>query len=117
MMQKMTAFDRNMAAVAFAEANEPEQARAFVSASGKKSSKQSAGASAKKPVLQMVIFGAISLTGYIVIFNNERLVTTEFTMGGWHAAYPVLTALLFSFIHGAFASNLLSVLGLEAKKK
>jgi hypothetical protein len=71
----------------------------------------------RKPVLQMVIFGVISLTGYIVLFSNERLITTEFTMGGWHAAYPVLTALLFSFIHGAFASNLLSVLGLEAKKK
>lgn len=114
-MQKMTAFDRNMAAVAFAEANEPEQARQFVS--DKKISKQTGGAQARKPVLQMVIFGVISLTGYIVLFSNERLITTEFTMGGWHAAYPVLTALLFSFIHGAFASNLLSVLGLEAKKK
>ena len=114
-MQKMTEFDKNMAAVAFAEANEPEKARQFVSS--QKTGKQGYGAPAKKPVLQMIVFGAISLAAYIVLFRNERLITTEFTMGGWHAAYPVLTAFFFSFIHGAFASNLLSVLGLEAKKK
>ena len=116
-MQKMTAFDKNMAVVAFAETNgpEPEPARQFVS--GKKAGKQRYGAPAKKPVLQMVLFGAVSLSAYIILFRNERLITTEFTMGGWHAAYPVLTAFFFSFIHGAFASNLLSVLGLEAKKK
>ena len=114
-MQKMTEFDKTMAAVAFAEANEPEKARQFVS--GTKTGKQMNGAPAKKPVLQMLLFGALSLTGYILLLRNERLITSEFTMGGWHAAYPVLTALAFSFIHGAFASNLLSVLGLEAKKK
>jgi len=43
-------------------------------------------------------------------------VTTTFTMGGWHTVFPVATAFFFSFIHGAFASNLLSVLNLEAKK-
>jgi hypothetical protein len=30
--------------------------------------------------------------------------------------YPVGAAFFFSFIHGAFASNLLSSIGLEAKK-
>lgn len=99
----MKEYDKKTMADDFAEAKEHEKTRESLPP--------------RKPVLQMVIFGAISLTGYLVIFNNERLVTTEFTMGGWHAAYPVLTALLFSFIHGAFASNLLSVLGLEAKKK
>jgi len=115
-MQTMTVFDKNMAAVAFAEANEHETAKEFVSGGGTKD-KKTAGSPAKKPVLQMLLFGAISLTGYIILMRNEKLITTEFTMGGWHAAYPVLTALVFSFIHGAFASNLLSVLGLEAKKK
>jgi hypothetical protein len=114
-MQNMTVFDKNMAAVAFAEVNEHETAKEFISGGTK--GKKTAGAPAKKPVLQMVLFGAVSLTAYIVLFRNERLITTEYTMGGWHAAYPVLTAFFFSFIHGAFASNLLSVLGLEAKKK
>lgn len=112
----MTVFDKNMAAVAFAEANEHETAKEFVSG-GTKGKKTAGAPTTKKPVLQMLLFGAISLTGYILLLRNERLITSEFTMGGWHAAYPVLTALAFSFIHGAFASNLLSVLGLEAKKK
>ncbi|KPK27931.1 MAG: hypothetical protein AMJ61_04065 [Desulfobacterales bacterium SG8_35_2] len=64
----------------------------------------------------MIIFGAISLFGYVLLITNQKLVTEAFTMGGWHAAYPVGTALIFSFVHGAFASNLLSVLGIEAKK-
>ena len=70
----------------------------------------------KKPVVEMVLFGVMSLIAYGFIFTNESLVTKTFTLGGWHAAFPVLTAFFFSFIHGAFASNLLSVLGLEAKK-
>ncbi|KPK23944.1 MAG: hypothetical protein AMJ61_14635 [Desulfobacterales bacterium SG8_35_2] len=64
----------------------------------------------------MVIFGAISLAGYIALMTHQGWVSENYTTGGWHAAYPVVTALIFSFVHGAFASNLLSVLGLEAKK-
>lgn len=70
----------------------------------------------KKPYLQMIIFGAISLTSYIVLFANEAWVTDTYTKGGYYAAYPIATAFWFSFMHGAFASNLISVLGLEAKK-
>ena len=71
----------------------------------------------KKPYVGLVVFGAISLSGYIALITNQQWVNETYTMGGWHAAYPVVTALIFSFIHGAFASNLLSVLGIEAKKK
>lgn len=71
----------------------------------------------KKPVVQLVVFGALSLAAYITLFANESLVTDTFTKGGYYAAYPIIAAFFFSFVHGAFASNLLSVLGLEAKKK
>lgn len=71
----------------------------------------------KKPVLPTIVFGVISLTAYILVFKNERLVMDTFTLGGWYTAFPILTAFFFSFIHGAFASNLLTTLGLEAKKK
>ncbi|PHR26373.1 MAG: hypothetical protein COA36_12340 [Desulfotalea sp.] len=70
----------------------------------------------KRPVGKMVLFGAMSLGAYALLFSNEALVTNTFTLGGWHAALPVGTAFLFSFMHGAFASNFLDVLGLEAKK-
>lgn len=70
----------------------------------------------KKPVMKMLIFGCISLTAYYFLITNQKLVTDTFTQGGWYAAYPIVTAFLFSFIHGAFASNCLSVFGIEAKK-
>lgn len=71
----------------------------------------------KKPVGKMMLFGGVSLSAYYLLFSNESLVTNTFTLGGWHAAFPVVTAFFFSFVHGAFASNFLSVLGLEAKKR
>lgn len=70
----------------------------------------------KKPVGKMVLFGAASIGMYTMLFSNEALVTDTFTLGGWYAAFPVGAAFAFSFIHGAFASNFLSVLGLEPKK-
>lgn len=70
----------------------------------------------KRPVAKMMLFGALSGAAYWMLFSNVALVTNTYTMGGWHAIFPVGTAFAFSFIHGAFASNLLSVLGLEPKK-
>lgn len=70
----------------------------------------------KLPVMPMLFFGSISATAYFYLMTHQNLVTDTFTRGGWYAAYPILAAFFFSFIHGAFASNLLSVLGIEAKK-
>jgi hypothetical protein len=70
----------------------------------------------KKPYLQMLIFGSISLASYAVLFANEEWVTETYTKGGYYTAFPLVTAFWFSFTHGAFASNLLSVFGLEARK-
>ncbi|MCG8341826.1 MAG: hypothetical protein MI684_03210 [Chlorobiales bacterium] len=69
----------------------------------------------KKPYLQTILFGALSLASYIVLFTHEEWVTDNFTRGGYYVVYPIVTAFWFSFIHGAFGSNLLSALGLEAK--
>ena len=70
----------------------------------------------KGPLLvKTLVFGALSLSMYYLVFTHTDWVTTEFTKGGWHAAYPVGTALIFSFIHGTFASNFLSLIGIEAK--
>jgi hypothetical protein len=116
MDSKITKFDKNMSAVAFAEAGEFETAAEFLQKD------QTEAVAAKKPIRRkkpfggMLIFGAISLAGYVALMTHQGWVSEEYTMGGWHAAYPVVTALIFSFIHGAFASNLLSVLGIEAKK-
>jgi|Deesub1362A_J573_1020465.scaffolds.fasta_scaffold00670_17 hypothetical protein len=71
----------------------------------------------KRPYfLKTLFFGAISLTSYILLFIHQDWITEHYTKGGYYAAYPIITAFYFSFIHGAFGSNLLSLLGLEAKQ-
>lgn len=108
-------FDKNMAAATFAQAGEQETAEQMITSTAKEQAARARTAK-KKPVLPMIVFGAISLTGYILLIKNQQLVTETFTRGGINTIWPIGTALVFSFIHGAFASNLLSVLGLEAKK-
>jgi len=116
MKPEINDLDRHMSAVTFAEAGEFETAAEFLQEDQAETETAKKPIAKKKPIGGMVIFGAISLSGYAVLMINQGWVSEEFTMGGWHAAYPVVTAIMFSFIHGAFASNLLSVLGIEAKK-
>jgi hypothetical protein len=115
MKTEVNDFDRHMSAATFAEAGEFETAKEFL-AEEPATAKRPEPAGKKKPYGGMLIFGALSLAGYFILITNQKLVTEVYTMGGWHAVYPVGTALIFSFVHGAFASNLLSVIGLEAKK-
>jgi hypothetical protein len=61
--------------------------------------------------------GVGSLALYAAVFSNSGTVMKYFTRGGWYAALPVFTVFVFSFVHGAFASNLWSVLGIEATRK
>ena len=69
----------------------------------------------KKPYLQTIFFGIISLASYIILFVNEEWVMENFTRGGYYVVYPMLTAFWFSIVHGSFASYLLSLLGLQAR--
>ena len=105
--------DSYMSAATFAEAGEFDTARQMLDSGPGKSSRESVN---RKPYLQTAVFGAVSLAAYLAIFTHQDLVTGLFTMGGWHAVFPVGTALFFSFVHGAFASNLLNVMNLEARK-
>lgn len=72
--------------------------------------------SKKKPYGTAVIMGAISIASYAVLFTNLSQVMDYYTRGGYYAALPILTALYFSFVHGAFASSVISCFGLEAAK-
>lgn len=106
-------FDDYMSAAAFAEAGEFDAARQMLSEDGGKKTQAEGN---KKPYFKTAVFGAVSLLAYILIFTHQEVVTNLFTIGGWYAALPVGTALFFSFIHGAFASNLLNAMNIEAKK-
>ena len=71
----------------------------------------------KKPYLLTAILGIISTVSYFMVFSNQEPITEVTTRGAVYAALPIAAAFYFSFVHGAFASNVLSILGIEAKKK
>lgn len=108
-------FDRDMKAATFAEAGEHGTARRILS-EGEEQKPVQEKYKKKKPIGGMILFGAVSLSLYIAMMTHQEWVMETFTKGGIYTVWPICTALAFSFIHGAFASNLLSVLGIEAKK-
>lgn len=112
---ELNEFDKDMTAAAFAQAGEHTQARDIMAGTGKKKLTRP-GVNTKKPVLLMTVFGAMSLSLYILMMLNQGWLMDIFTKGGAYTFWPLSTAMFFSFIHGAFASNFLSVLGIEARK-
>jgi len=66
---------------------------------------------------KVVGYGLVSAVFYAAVFMNADTVMQYFTKGGWYAALPIATVMVFSFAHGAFAHNLWSLLGIEAYKK
>jgi hypothetical protein len=70
-----------------------------------------------KLIGRTVGLGLASAALYAAVFTNTGTVMKYFTKGGIFAALPIITVFAFSFVHGAFTSNLWSVLGIEATKK
>ena len=64
-----------------------------------------------------VALGLGTVAIYAAVFWNSGSVMQYFTKGGLYAALPIATVFLVSFVHGAFAHNLWSCLGIEATKK
>ena len=74
-------------------------------------------ASRRKLVGKTIALGLGSVAIYAAVFWNSGSVMQYFTKGGLFAALPIATVFLVSFVHGAFAHNLWSCLGIEATKK
>ncbi len=70
----------------------------------------------KKPIAKTVLLGLVSAGMYAAAFANEGAMMTYFTKGGIYSALPIATVFAFSFVHGAFASNLWTCLGINARK-
>ena len=64
-----------------------------------------------------VALGLGTVAIYAAVFFNTDTVMKLFTKGGLYAALPIATVFLVSFVHGAFAHNFWSCLGIEATKK
>ncbi len=72
------------------------------------------GISKKKLVIKTIAFGALTAAMYAAVFTHANAILEVFTRGGAYAALPIATVFAFSFIHGTFASNLWSTLGIDA---
>ncbi|MCM0754445.1 hypothetical protein M7784_04200 [Desulfovibrio aminophilus] len=71
----------------------------------------------KKPVVKTIIYGVLSVALYAAAFSQANTLTALFSRGSFWAAGPIATVFLFSYIHGAFASNLWSCLGVVARPR
>jgi hypothetical protein len=74
-------------------------------------------ASKGKLISKTIACGLGAAVLYAAVFTNTGTIMKYFTKGGIYAALPIVTVFIFSFVHGAFASNLWSLLGIEAAKK
>ena len=71
----------------------------------------------KKPIGKMIFMGIISVALYAVLLMKQDAINSYFGRGGIYALLPIITAFIFSFIHGSFTGDFWTVLGVEAKKK
>jgi hypothetical protein len=70
----------------------------------------------KKPVLQTVAYGLGAVALYAGIFSHADAITAQFSQGALWAAGPILTVFAVSWVHGAFAHNLWTCLGITARQ-
>lgn len=70
----------------------------------------------KQAVVRMIGFGAASAAVFGAIFHFANPITEIFSRGGFYAALPIATVFLVSYVHGSFASNLWTALGINAKQ-
>jgi len=75
------------------------------------------GSIKKKPISKMLVMGMISLALYALLLAKQDDVNSVFAQGGWFAFLPIITAFVFSFVHGSFTGDFWTVLGIEAARK
>jgi hypothetical protein len=76
-----------------------------------------ANSTKKKPVGKMLAMGLISIALYALLLTKQDDVNSMFGKGGWYAFLPIITAFVFSFVHGNFTGDFWTVLGVEAARK
>lgn len=71
----------------------------------------------KRPVAALIATGLVSATLYALVYVYEAEIMQSFTRGdGLYWALPVITAFVFSFVHGAFTGYFWEVLGVRPRQ-
>lgn len=71
----------------------------------------------KKPYGIAILMGVISISLYVLLLSKQDVLNEYFGRGGIYALLPIITAFIFSFVHGSFTGNFWTLLGIEAAKK
>lgn len=71
----------------------------------------------KKPYGKLLIAGILSVALYVLLLTKQGLVNDYFSRGGLYAFLPIITAFIFSIVHGSFTGSFWTTLGIEAAKK
>jgi len=71
----------------------------------------------KKPVGKFLVFAILSTVLYFILLTKQDLITAYFTRGRFYAFLPLITAFIFSYVHGNTTDLFWRVLGVEAKKR
>jgi hypothetical protein len=70
-----------------------------------------------KPYIKLCVFGVASCMLYLLLYLYEAEVMKAFTRtDGLYPLLPVIAALVFSFVHGAFAGYFWDVLGITGRR-
>jgi len=69
----------------------------------------------RKPYGLTITLGAAVAGLYAGLFLWQDVVTDYFTRGGAYAVLPIVTALAFSVLHGAFTERFWIVLGVDRR--
>ncbi len=71
----------------------------------------------KKPHWRMTFMGILSIGLYALLLLKQDTVNELFGRGSLYAILPIVTAFIFSFVHGSFTGNFWTAMGIEAAKK
>ncbi|MBF0338774.1 MAG: hypothetical protein HQL05_13210 [Nitrospirae bacterium] len=71
----------------------------------------------KKPYMETVLLGIVAVVLYVLLITEQDIVQGYSARGGLYAILPIITAFVFSFVHGNFTGNFWTVIGIEAKKE
>ena len=71
----------------------------------------------KKPFIKTALLFIVTAFFYYLLLTHQSEVNSYSTRGGMFALLPIVTAFVFSLVHGNFTSNFWTIFGIEAKKQ
>lgn len=69
----------------------------------------------KRALRQTLIYGAISVTLYVLLYLFEERILELSKVGRWNFVVPMVIAFIFSIVHGNFTGQFWDMFGIKAK--